>query len=211
MRDNYSVWIYNIPSLTYGIPMPWVSGMAQGVGIQTLLLAYNLTKDDKYMITAESALKSFNKEVKLGGVTFKDKEGWWYGEYACHNWNKEPRVLNGFIFALLGINDYYKATGDENAKRLFDLGFSDLKSHLADFDTGSWTNYDSLGLRASRDYHHIHVTILGILYDITGDSEIKMYRDKWKGYESRQGYGANISSREIEKEIPLLQIYPMIQ
>ena len=191
--------------------MPWVSGMAQGVGIQTLLIAYNLTKDEKYMIVAESALKSFNRDVKLDGVTYKDKEGWCYEEYASSHWNKEPRVLNGFIFALLGINDYWKVTGDENARKLFELGFSYLKAHLADYDTGSWTNYDSLGLRATPVYHHLHVTLLGILYDITGDSEIKTYRDRWKGYESRQGYGANISSREMEKEIPLLQIYPMIQ
>lgn len=80
--------------------------MAQGVGVQVLLIAYNLTKDDKYMIVAESAMKSFNKEVKLDGVTYKDKEGWCYEEYASPHWNKEPRVLNGFIFALLGINDY---------------------------------------------------------------------------------------------------------
>lgn len=36
-RDNYSVWNYNIPSLTYGIPLPWISCLAQGAGIQALI------------------------------------------------------------------------------------------------------------------------------------------------------------------------------
>lgn len=105
----------------------------------------------------------------------------------------------------------YKATRDENARKLFELGFSYLKAHLADYDTGSWTKYDSLGLLATKNYHHLHVNLLGTLYDITGDSEIKMSRDKWKGYESRRGLGADISILKMDKEIPQLELYPMIE
>jgi heparosan-N-sulfate-glucuronate 5-epimerase len=163
------------------------------------------------MVVARSALKSFNKEVKLDGVTYKDKEGWCYEEYASPQWNKEPRVLNGFGYALLEINDYYEASRDENARKLFELGISYLKAHLADYDTGSWTNYDALGLRATPAYHHMHVSILEMLYNITGDSSIKLYRDKWRGYELKQGFGASKSLLEMDKEIPLLKIYPMIE
>lgn len=180
--DNYTIWEYNFPWKGYDMTPPWRSGMAQGQGIQALTKAYNLTGDERYLKVARTSLNSFYMEVEDGGVTYKENDGWWYEEYADEN-GSDPRVLNGMMFALLGIHEYYELTGDENAKYLFDNGIISLKAHLSNYDAGGWTYYDTLGNPASKKYHHIHVRQLSQLYDITNDPVFKGYSAKWKSYE----------------------------
>ncbi|MDY6964340.1 MAG: D-glucuronyl C5-epimerase family protein [Halobacteriota archaeon] len=181
---NYSVWEYNFPWPDRNLTPPWISGMAQGQGIQVLARAYNITSDQKYLEVANSSLQVFYIEVKNGGVTYKDPEtgGWWYEEYPNPD-PSEDRVLNGFIFALLGIHEYYERTGDEDAKYLFDKGIIELKNNLPNYDTGEWTYYDQIGNNASISYHHLHVRQLEQLYEITQDPVFEQYYQKWKSYE----------------------------
>jgi hypothetical protein len=70
---------------------------------------------------ANRFLNSFFVEVENGGVTYKTKNGYWYEEYACKG-GKESRVLNGMMFALLGIHEYLKYTNDAKARFLFNKG-----------------------------------------------------------------------------------------
>jgi len=185
LRDNYTVWEYRFPWPDRNLTPPWISGMAQGLGIQVLVRAYNITNNKKYLEIAKSSLQSFFVEVENGGVTYKDPEsgGWWYEEYPNPDNHREDRVLNGFMFALLGIHEYYERTGDEDAKYLFDKGIIELKNHLSDYDTGEWTYYDLLGNYANIHYHHIHVNLLSQLYEITHEPIFKEYYQKWKSYE----------------------------
>lgn len=181
--DNYTVWEYNYSFATwYNMTPPWRSGMAQGQGIQALTKAYNLSKDEKYLKVARTSLNSFFIEVQNGGVTHKENDGWWYEEYADEN-GSNPRVLNGMMWTLLGIQEYYELTADENAKFLFDKGIVALKNHLPEYDTGHWSYYNAFGEPASKFYHHVHVMQLSQLYDITKEPIFKEYHDKWEGYE----------------------------
>jgi hypothetical protein len=181
-RDNYAVWEYNFPyGEHYNLTAPWRSAMAQGQCIQVLVRAYQLTKDDNYLELARKALSAFHVEVANGGVTLKGDEGWWYEEYACEG-GANPRVLNGHIFALEGIHEYYAATNEEEAKYLFDKGILALKAHLLDYDSGTWTYYDALGLKATEGYHKLHVTQMLHLYHLTNDPIFLQYHDRWQTY-----------------------------
>lgn len=180
--DNYTIWEYRFPWQGYNMTPPWRSGMAQGKGVQALTKAYNLTGDERYLRVARTSLNSFYIEVENGGVTHKENNGWWYEEYADEN-GSNPRVLNGMMYALLGIHEYYELTGEDNAKYLFDEGIIALKNHLSDYDAGGWTYYDSLENSASKGYHHTHVRQLSQLYNITNDPIFKEYHNKWKSYE----------------------------
>ena len=182
-HDNYTSWQYNFPWPTYGIASPWVSAMAQGQGIVVLIHAYNMTGDKKYLNSAHLALNSFYVEVKDGGVTYKNKNGWWYEEYVTGT-HVQPRVLNGMIYALFGIYEYYEFTGDQDAKFLFDQGIVSLKNNLYKYDTGNWTYYDAIGGRAPRSYHKIHVSQMLQLYKITKDPFFKEYYEKFQRYNS---------------------------
>jgi hypothetical protein len=183
VRDNYSVWEYNFRSPTYNTTPPWVSGMAQGLGLNVLANAYKITGDKKYISSANLALGAFFIDVEKGGVTYKDRDGWWYEEYAQQNNKQQPRVLNGFIYCLFGIKEYYNVTKDNRAKQLYDAGLRDLKAHLPEYDGGNWTYYDKLGTISTLPYHETHVRLMNELFQSTGDPEFRIYRDRWGTYE----------------------------
>lgn len=179
---EYGVWEYNFPWEIYNLSPPWVSGMAQGVGIQILVRAYKITGNNKYLETAKKALNAFFVEVKDGGVTYKDNnDEWWYEEYAAPN-AKKSRVLNGMEHSLIGIYEYYKSTDDKKAKTLLDNGLQSLKNNIGNYDAGWWTYYDSLGLLANRKYHFINIELTRKLYELTGEPMFLHSANKWSGY-----------------------------
>jgi hypothetical protein len=155
--------------------------MANGEALQAMIRAHEITHDQKYLEIAKLLLNSFFVEVKDGGVTFKDNYGWWYEEYA-HAEGKNSRVLNGMIYALIGINDYFEYTNDPDAKYLFDKGISALKHDIALYDAEHFTYYDILKRPASIKYHNVHVKYLAELLEIANDPLLREYHDKWAAY-----------------------------
>lgn len=200
-KEGYLVWESNFSWPTYNNTAPFISGMTQGLAIELLTNAYNYTKNEKYINYAKEGLNAFSIDINEGGVTYKDANGWWYEEYAQPNMNIQPRVLNGHIFALLGIYKYYEITGDEQAKYIFDMGTTDLKAYLADFDNKQlqWTNYDLVGNRATSGYHNIHIDQLGKMYNITGSSIFDLYRNKWANYSQLQTKQNEVGQLELIK------------
>ena len=180
--DNYTLWQYNFPWPEYNMTSPWTSAMAQGEGIQVLIRAYNITKDEKYLNSARLALNSFYVDVKDGGITYKSQNGWWYEEYVTGT-DLQPRPLNGMIFALFGIYEYYEFTGDKDAKYLFDQGIIALKRDIYKYDAGDWTYYDALGTPAYKSYNRIHIDQLSQLYEMTEDPVFKEYYEKFRKYD----------------------------
>ena len=182
-HDNFSLFEYEFPLPQYNMTPPWRSGMAQGQGIQVLIRAYNLTGDKKYLDVAERSLKSFFVEVEDGGVTYKTStSGYWYEEYADEH-GKNSRVLNGMMYSLIGLHEYYERTGSKDAKILFNQGILALKNNLSSYDSGDWTYYNALGKPAIESYHHIHITQLSLLSTFTNEPIFKIYHDKWESYE----------------------------
>lgn len=125
-HDSFAVWQYQFPWKSYNMTPPWVSGMAQGLAVDVLGRAYHLTGNEIYLNTAKKALKAFLVPIEEGGVRTED---WWYEEYADVG-GKNPRVLNGMIYALQGIYNFWIITGDSLAKMIFDNGLSSLKKNL---------------------------------------------------------------------------------
>ena len=89
---------------------------------------------------------------------YKDKEGFvWYEEYPSLE-NEPPHVLNGFIFALFGLYDYYKATESEEALELFNQGIKTLKEKINLWDMGFWSRYDLTDIYSENVYLFRFVT-----------------------------------------------------
>jgi len=178
---GFGVWYYEFDWITTcECHAPWISSMAQGEAISVLVRAYALTQDKKYLETAKLAVGAFEHSVDDGGVRFVDEDGnVFYLEYAC-----EPYlcVLNGFIYSLFGVHDYYQTTGSQEALVLFNDGIKTLKVKLKGYDTGDWTYYDLIGNKASASYHRTHCYQLFQLYFITGDRYFLEYAEKWYSY-----------------------------
>ena len=180
---GFGVWYYNFDWERYQCHAPWISAMAQGQAISVLTRAYSLTKDEIYLQTVELAIGPFEHSWDEGGVRFADEDGnVFYLEYACES---HPCVLNGFIFSLLGLHDYYLTTGDEKALNLFSDGIETLKVRLKDYDTGDWTWYnlpEYEETKVKESYHRLHYQQLFELYFITGERHFLEYAEKWCSY-----------------------------
>jgi heparosan-N-sulfate-glucuronate 5-epimerase len=175
------VWQYDFPF--YIAEPPWISGMAQGHALQVLIRAYTLTREVKYKEAASKALSVFFADIAQGGVRIveaEDDNAWWYAEYTSPV--RQPKVLNGMLYALLGVQEYYGVTGDERARTIFDNGIRAVLLHLEDYDAGNWTWYDRDHELPARHYHKIHVNQLRRLFEITQEEKFWQTAEKWSGY-----------------------------
>lgn len=190
-KGHYGVWYYNFRWVSPGYVCnpPWVSSMAQGLGISVLVRAWSITHHQKYMRAAEKAAASFDVPVSQGGILVTDERGEWYEEFACQ---KKAHVLNGFVFALIGVYELYECSKNEKFREIFDRGVKTLKEHLRDFELNllffKWSRYDNRFLLYSGDkYHQIHIKQLEELYAITKEEVFHQYSTRWKSYVTRYG------------------------
>jgi heparosan-N-sulfate-glucuronate 5-epimerase len=160
---------------------PWRSAMNQGRAMQAFLLAYEKTGDSSYLRLARKSMNTLFIEVKDGGVTYKDKLGYWYEEYADDS-VPQSRVLNGMIVVLQGLSEYYKETKDTAALFLFNEGVKSVMNNLHLYNDKGHSNYDILGKRANPWYHRFHIELLDFLYSETHVSVFNEYKQKWIKY-----------------------------
>ena len=183
-RGDALVWEYDFDLDT--IKAPWISGMAQGHAVQVLIRAHSLTSDEKCLRAAEQALEAFFVDIPDGGVRIVDKGpagSWWYAEYPTSE--RQRRVLNGMMFTLLGIHEFYLATGNARAKEAFENGVRSVLAHLDEYDAGGWTCYDADKKLATPRYHQIHVNLLWRLHEATNEEKFKLFAERWDGYRAR--------------------------
>lgn len=168
----------------------WYSAMAQGQAMSTLVRAYLLTRDPAFLSAALRATGPLKRTSEQHGVkaVFMNKFDW-YEEYPT---SPSSFVLNGFIYALIGLYDVAETAGDKLGREagvLFSRGMESLKAMLPLFDTGSGTVYDLrhfvLGTApnvARWDYHTTHINQLQLLASIDNAPIFREYLKRWKTY-----------------------------
>ncbi len=175
-------WVYDYDLNFYGTNAPWISGMAQAQGISLLLRVYQLRADARLLDITKRAFLVFLYPVDEGGVVSYYPDG----SVVFEEYPTMPpsQVLNGHLFAILGIYDYACFWQDKPAQELFELAVDGLKRNLRRYDTGFWNLYDlhPTGRLASPMYVKVHVQLLEILADLSGDPFFKNYADKWRNY-----------------------------
>lgn len=163
----------------FDLKAPWISGMAQGQAISLLVKAYEIFGEEKYLFSAKLAFEIFSIDEKRGGILSVQNNCVFIEEYP----NSSIRhVLNGFIYAVLGIWDYYRVTKDKKAYLLFTECINTLKKNLYKYDCGYWSLYCLSSKRkmiASRWYHQVHISLLKALYQITNEEIFIYYYKRW--------------------------------
>lgn len=186
-QNSFGVWVWNHYfdwEYRSVLKSPWYSGLAQGQGISLLVRAHAQTGDQRYRETADRAFASFLVPTDQGGVTFTDESGnLWIEEYIV---SPPTHILNGFIWAVWGLYDYFLANGDNLAKDLFARSVRTLVANLAHYDLGFWSLYEQSGtylpMVASRFYHELHIVQLQIMYRLTGEQRFANFAQRWHGY-----------------------------
>lgn len=179
---NYSLHPYNFPWPSYNLKPPWYSAMAEGLSLNVFAKAYKMTGDSIYINKGKRVLNAFLIPVSKGGITIKDDTNkWWYEEYAAKD-VENPRVLNGMIYNLLGLHEYYKVTGNKLAINLYNKGFNAVAENLHKYDNNGWSYYNIKGKLASIYYHKDHINLLEKLYKIRDKKILLKYKQRWEAH-----------------------------
>ena len=189
-NENVYVWQHHF-NWVYkeNLINPWHSGLAQGQGLSVLCRAYRTTEDNRYLDSIEKVYQSFLIDIKNGGVTFKDNQGnIWIEEYIMQ---KDPtHILNGFIWGLWGIYDYWLLTKNKDIEKLFYKYIKTIEENITKYDIGYWSLYElsklPIDMRASIFYHKLHIVQLNILFKMTNNKLFKDTSTKWKIYLSKK-------------------------
>ena len=178
---GFGIWEHDFVLPYYKFKIPWTHGMAQGLAISVLLRAYQLIGNKTYLKTAEQAYNTFKVDVKNGGVKFVDDDGnVWLEEYAI---SPPPHILNGFIYAVFGIYDFYRVTRNKAVLDLWKKEIETLEKNLEKYDTGYWSLYNlTQDQPATKLYHELHIEQLIILYRLTKKEIFSEYATRWGKY-----------------------------
>jgi heparosan-N-sulfate-glucuronate 5-epimerase len=197
--NHHFDWEYRDP-----LKAPWYSALAQAQGVSVLVRAHQLQNeqihnekdagDQRYLEAAKRALASFYQPIDNGGVAFTDQSGdLWFEEYIV---SPPTHILNGFIWAMWGIYDYWLATKDNSAQELFSRAVRTLLHNLDRYDLGFWSLYEQSGTRlpmvASPFYHRLHIVQLRVMHLLTASGTVGLgstqnetfsrVADRWESY-----------------------------
>lgn len=162
------------------IHAPWWSAMAQGQALSLFVRLHEATGDDRWDQAAEEVFQTFLDVHDVTEIPTSDPwavfiadGGWlWLEEYAG---DVQPmRVLNGHIFAMYGLYDYWLATQDRRAAELFDGAATTVARHVPQLRNPGEASWYGMRVQdnptaQSEKYHRIHTIQLRQLGDLTSE------------------------------------------
>ena len=141
------------------LPEGWISGMAQGLALCAISLAYYETGEQKYMDGATGIFGTLNRNTtEYFSIGVDEQDYYWIEEYPhddfCH-------VLNGYIAALWGIWCYYTISGEDFAGVLLEAGIKTIADNYPawNYPYGNLSYY-CLHQIVRPDYHEKHLVQL---------------------------------------------------
>lgn len=160
---------------------PWYSGMTQGQALSTFSRLYEVTGKAEYLDAARRVAASFDLEPAGVGEPWTvrvDEDGYyWVSEYPSPG--GDTQALNGFIFGLFGLYDYWAVTGDARASELLRAGVLTVKDHYALYRQPGGLSLYCLAHRVTAErYHRVHVQQFAQLSRITGDAALQTMSDE---------------------------------
>ncbi len=157
---------------------PWYSAMAQGQALSLFTRLWNETHDAKYKSLADltySSIRAIGRR-SFPWVSWIDASRYvWLEEYPADL----DHTLNGFIFAIFGLHDYYLATEDathwtaarhDDALMLLRGSITTIRHYVSAFRIpGHISKYCLRHGRPQINYHNTHIWQLKMLAAISGD------------------------------------------
>jgi len=184
VADDVSCWPIPFPRREFHAPGPWLSALAQGVGISVLARAYWLTGEEVFLRAARRGVRAFELDILDGGVSTPiGEDGVFFEEVAVY---PAAHTLSGFVPAFFGLQDYIALTGDEHVAALLQRSHATMHALIDEYDTGYWTRDDLLHRRlASRYEHGLHVMFMEAFARQSGCEHCAALATRWKQYQRR--------------------------
>ncbi len=179
-------WVEGIPVWTYDfdwqegktfLKAPWISAMSQGLAISCLIRAFRLERNQPLLETAYRASAIFALDIEKGGIRSIENGKVFYEEYPAYPLMK---ILDGFVFGLLGLYDLVEETQDPSIRHLFDEGIEGFISHLDHWNYRNvWTWYGNHGILSPPEYHQLNTVLTHVLYQIRPDPRLQFFCRAW--------------------------------
>lgn len=207
---------YPFPWTYYGrsLGTPWWSAMAQGQALSLFVRLAEVTAEEEpgdvdWDKAADATWKSFGQAYSTTAPwsSLVIDDHLYFEEYAG---KQVPLlVLNGHAFALFGLYDYWKRTGNAEAAQYFDGGATtvlDRMMPLVRVEKGVsyycvQAEYCQSPLWQNKPYHVIHSWQLDTLASITGDTRFTEWatvlRADWQPPVSGQRYAQPDTDRKV--------------
>jgi hypothetical protein len=168
---------------TFRLRPPWISALPQGELASLMLRLHSVTGRADFLDAGHRALRLISVPTADGGACARLGDGWLPEEYPTA---PPSFVLNGAIFALLGMYDASLALPDQGHLERFEAAVGTLATNLHRWDTGSWSRYDlyphPVPNIASGAYHALHITLLTALQMVAPRPEFAATRARFEGY-----------------------------
>ena len=178
--DGALVWPYDFSLPFYGLTAPWISAMAQGEAISLLVRCARWENEEEYAAMAHAARRVFDRSVNDGGVV----DFLANGMLICEEYPTRPasHVLNGHVFALLGLHDFACFTGAQQDRNLVQAGLQTIVHGWRHWDVGFWTRYDlhPSARLASRMYQEVHVRQMRVLAQLFNEPSLQEVARRWQ-------------------------------
>ena len=191
-RSGQWGWVNDHDKGMYALKKPWLSALSQGQALSVLVRAYLQTNNELYREAGQKALGVFNCPVAEGGVLAKWQGLDYFEEYPSQT---PSFVLNGFIFALWGLWEFYLISNSAEAKRCYEAGLKTLECSLKEYQVPylNWSKYDLYPFKvadiASVFYHKLHIQQLRAMALLTGIEMFNQQAEIWeKGNKSLVRY-----------------------
>lgn len=183
--DTPGLYRFEFPWTKYGAGVGWSSAMAQGEAISVLLRAQRLEPNGGYGNAAMRAAQPFKRRIEDGGVVWDSGDDLFFEEIANRH---APHVLNGCIFALWGVWELARRSGEGWLDELAARCAATLVRRLPEFDTGWWTLYSLMRSAAGRPhlatlkYHQFHIAQMRVLGEMFGEPSFAAAAARWTAY-----------------------------
>jgi hypothetical protein len=179
---QFVVWPFDFVNPWFPFSGPrWVSGLTSGVAISVLLRAYQYTQSDTFLAVASLARNAFDVPAEDGGLTSEGPRGLFFEEVPSLPFS---RILNGHLFGLFGLYDFFRVTGDSTAKALFARAVGDVASNLGRYSLRGWSYYDDPDVAwsglAPAYYQLLHALQLEALSKITRIDVFSKTAEMWR-------------------------------
>jgi hypothetical protein len=160
---------------------PWSGAYTQCLWVSALARCHIMTGDQKYFDAAAASMRALTVPTGhyQGMSTIVGGNRYWLEEYPSF---PPQHTLNGAIYGIWSVLDWYFLTDDPTAERLYRAFVRSLEADLHHYDTGDWTYYDRFQRIAPETYHRIHITQMRRLYEQTGVEIFEHYRALWQSY-----------------------------
>lgn len=180
------VWLHrfhmpHLPAMVEYEPGAWISAMAQGLIASVLVRAFQIFNERQYLHSARRALQPFQFSIFEGGVACDlPNNRLFLEEFPT---NPPMHVLNGALFAVLGLTEYLKIFNDEELLRVHQKALAGIRELLPRFDTGYGSLYDLRRRQiANTEYHDLHVQLLQALGTLADEKEFVATSLRWHAY-----------------------------